>query len=502
MTQLSLVGVSKIFGNSKVVDNVSVTVEPGKVHVLLGENGAGKSTVIKMMSGIYQPDEGHIEIDGRIVTIPNVDAARKFGIAVIHQELNMVPGLSIMENLFLGNLPTKGGFIDKSIMKSKAREALQRIGLNEDVSTPMNELGVARQQMVEIAKALMQDASILILDEPTAALTRRECEQLFAIMDELKAKGVGMVFISHHLDEIPRVGDVVTVLRDGKYIDTIPASSPETELVRMMVGRNIDNQYPRVHSQLGDVMLKVDGLTRGDVVNGVSFEVRSGEVVGLSGLVGAGRTEVLRAIFGADNYDSGTVSVDGIEIPKASIAKTIAAGVGLVPEDRREQGLILEASVADNLGLPTMIPTAHLGFVDRAGQRKREKETANKLNIRMTSIDQKTGSLSGGNQQKAVFGKWTMAQVKVLLLDEPTRGVDVGARVEIYELINEVTANGGAVLMASSDLPEVLGMSDRVLVMSNGHLSGELLAGEATQEKVMSLAVSHMQEADEPTSNQ
>lgn len=303
-----------------------------------------------------------------------------------------------------------------------------------------------------------------------------------------------MVFISHHLDEIARVGDVVTVLRDGKYIDTIDAKAPESELVRLMVGRSIENQYPRVAQQPGKTLLEVKDLTRAGAIEHVSFDVHAGEVVGLAGLVGAGRTEVLRAVFGADSYDSGSVTVDGVELPKASIDKTIAAGVGLVPEDRRTQGLILEASVADNLGLATMVPTSKFGFADLKGQRDRENDTARKLRIRMANIDQTAGSLSGGNQQKIVFGKWSMANVKVLLLDEPTRGVDVGARVEIYELINEITANGGAVLMASSDLPEVLGMSDRVLVMSNGKLSGEMPASEATQERVMSLAVSHMNE--------
>ncbi|KFF30500.1 sugar ABC transporter ATP-binding protein [Bifidobacterium bombi] len=496
MTRLSLVGVSKIFGNSKVVDNVSVTVDPGKVHVLLGENGAGKSTVIKMMSGIYQPDEGHIEIDGEEVTIPNVDAARRLGIAVIHQELNMVGELSIMENLFLGNLPTKAGFVDRSTMRSKAIEALKMIGLDEDVSKPMKELGVARQQMVEIAKALMQNASILILDEPTAALTQNECQQLFSIIGQLKAKNVGMVFISHHLDEIPKVGDVVTVLRDGQYIDTVPASTPESELVKLMVGRNITNQYPRKAAERGRVLLKVDSLNRAGAIEDVSFEVHAGEVVGLAGLVGAGRTEVLRAIFGADSYDSGEVTVDGTRVAKNSIPQSIAAGVGLVPEDRHTQGLVLGASVADNLGMATMIPTAKFGFVNRSLQRNNEGETSRKLNIHMSDINQSVGSLSGGNQQKVVFGKWTMAHVKVLLLDEPTRGVDVGARVEIYELINEITAHGGAVLMASSDLPEVLGMSDRVLVMSGGRISGDMPVSEATQESVMSLAVSHMQDSD------
>lgn len=495
MTQLSLAGVSKKFGVTKVVDRVSITVEPGKVHVLLGENGAGKSTVIKMMSGIYQPDEGHIEIDGQQVRIPNVDAARKLGIAVIHQELNMVPQLSIMENLFLGNLPSSSGLVNKRAMKRKAKEALKLIQLDEDVSRPMGELGVARQQMVEIAKALMQDASILILDEPTAALTHRECEHLFGIMRDLKAKGVGMVFISHHLDELAKVGDIVTVLRDGQYIDTVPATTPEPELIKLMVGRNIEDQYPRQAQKPGKVLLKVDGLTRQGTMEDVSFELKAGEVVGMAGLVGAGRTEVIRAIFGADDYDSGSVAVEGKALPKNSINAAINAGVGLVPEDRRAQGLIAEAAVSENLGLPTMRSTARMGFVDRSGQKKREELTAEKLSIRMAGINQSAGSLSGGNQQKVVFGKWAMAQVKVLLLDEPTRGVDVGARVEIYELINQVTANGGAVLMASSDLPEVLGMSDRVIVMSNGKVSGSMIAAEADQQEVMALAVSHMDEA-------
>lgn len=494
MTRLSLSGVSKIFGNTKVVDNVSVDVEPGKVHVLLGENGAGKSTVIKMMSGIYQPDEGHIEIDGEVVKLPNVEAATAHGISVIHQELNMVPGLSVAENLFLGNLPIKGGFVDRRTMRRKAREALSLIGLDEDVDTPMGDLGVARQQMVEIAKALMQNSSILILDEPTAALTKKECEHLFDIMDDLKRKGVGMVFISHHLDEIAKVGDVVTVLRDGEYVATVDASTPEDELVRLMVGRSITNQFPHGDrpKHVGESMLHVEHLSREGALHDISFDVHAGEVVGLAGLVGAGRTEVIRAVFGADPYDSGLVSVGGKVLPKTCIAKSIGAGIGLVPEDRRTQGLILGASVAENLGLATMVPTSRAGFADRTGQRRREEDTARKLRIRMSGIDQDAGDLSGGNQQKVVFGKWHMAHVKVLLLDEPTRGVDVGARVEIYELINDVVANGGAVLLASSDLPEVLGMSDRILVMSGGRISGELPAGEATQEKVMALAVTHM----------
>ncbi|MBW3094085.1 sugar ABC transporter ATP-binding protein [Bifidobacterium sp. 64T4] len=502
MTRLSLIKVSKTFGGTKAVDRVSLAVEPGNVHVLLGENGAGKSTLIKMMSGIHQPDEGRIEIDDRTVRIPDTATARRLGIAVIHQELNLVPQLSVMENLFLGALPTKAGIIDRATMERRAQQAIKPIGLDVDVHTPIGELGVAQQQMTEIAKALMQEASILILDEPTAALSRKECDQLFAIMDDLKTQGVGMVYISHHLDEVARIGDKVTVLRDGRRVGTVPATTSEQELVKLMVGRNITNKFPRIARKPGGILLETSGLSRKGAIHGITLQVRAGEVVGLAGLVGAGRTETLRAIFGADTYDSGTVRVHGKTLPKQSIATSIAAGLGLVPENRRAQGLIPEASVADNLGLATMIPTARHGFIDRRGQRARETATARKLRIRMAGITQSVGSLSGGNQQKIVFGKWSMADVDILLLDEPTRGVDVGARVEIYDLINSITANGGCVLMASSDLPEVLGMSDRVLVMSEGRITGGLPAAEATQEKVMALAVSHMGAAEQGNGGQ
>lgn len=494
MTVLKLVDATKQFGGVTVVNKVSVAVEPGKVQVLLGENGAGKSTIIKMMSGVYQPDGGHVEIDGKTVTIPNVDAAKKFGIAVIHQELTLVPQLTVMENLYLGDLPTKGGLVDYAAMRKGAIAGLKRIGLKVDLNTPMGELGVATQQMIEIARALMQNASVLILDEPTAALTRDECEQLFTIVDQLKEQGVAMVFISHHLDEIARVGDSVTVLRDGNYIKTVPADTEEDELVKLMVGRDITNQYPRVAQEPGEVLLSVKHLTNSRLKD-VSFDVRAGEVVGLSGLVGAGRTETLRAIFGADKYESGSVEVEGKPLKKHSISAAIASGIGLVPEDRRAQGLIMGDAVSTNLGLASMIPTAHGGIVNQSWLSKNERDTAAQLRIRMANINQEAGSLSGGNQQKIVFGKWTIKGVKILLLDEPTRGVDVGARVEIYELINKITANGGAVLMASSDMPEVMGMSDRILVMSAGRISGEMPASEATQEKIMALAVTHLSSA-------
>lgn len=487
---LSLERVTKRFGPVTVIDDVTVHVRPGRVQVLLGENGAGKSTLIKMMSGIYQPDAGQVVVDDEPVTLGDVRAAEALGIATIHQELNLVPTMSVAENISLGRMPRRGGLLDRRVMRDTARAALERIGLDVDVDHLVGELGVARQQLVEIAKALSLDARILVLDEPTATLTRTETAQLFRVVDELRAADVAMVFISHHLDEIAEIGDSVSVLRDGHLIDEVPASTPEPELVRLMVGRDIDDQFPRRRGDgPGEVLLEVDGLTRAGVLEDVTFHARAGEVVGIAGLVGAGRTELLRSIAGADPYDSGSVLVEGRPLRRHDVPAAIRAGVGHVPEDRKTQGLVLGASVGENLGYATLAATARAGFVDRRGQRRRASEVAERLRIRMRDIDQDVADLSGGNQQKAVFGRWVLAGSRVLLLDEPTRGVDVGARVEIYDFVNAVTEAGGAVVMVSSDLPEVLGMSDRILVMSGGHLAGELDAQTATQDQVMSLAV-------------
>ncbi|WP_277212645.1 sugar ABC transporter ATP-binding protein [Isoptericola croceus] len=488
---LTLENVSKSFGPVRVIDDVTVHVRPGHVQVLLGENGAGKSTLIKMMSGIYQPDGGRILVDRKPVVLDGVRAAESHGIATIHQELNLVPTMSVAENVLMGRLPSRGGLLDKRAMRATARRALDRIGLDVDVDQPVGELGVARQQLVEIAKALSLDARMLILDEPTAALTHGEIDALFAVVQDLRADGVGMVFISHHLEEITRIGDDVSVLRDGSLVAEVPASTAEDELVRHMVGRDIADHHPRRREYTGpdDVLLDVQHLTRHGVVDDISFQVRAGEVVGIAGLVGAGRTELLRAVAGADPYDAGTVTVRGGTLPAKNVGRAIAAGVGHVPEDRKNQGLVLGASVNENIGYATLRSTARTGLVDRSGQRRRAQDVADRLRIRMRDIDQTARDLSGGNQQKIVFARWVLAGSQVLLLDEPTRGVDVGARVEIYEFINAITADGGAVVMVSSDLPEVLGMSDRILVMSGGHLAGELAAEDATQDRVMALAV-------------
>ena len=357
---------------------------------------------------------------------------------------------------------------------------------------PVGELGVAKQQLVEIAKALSMNARILILDEPTAALTGKEVDALFAVLEELKAKGVAMVFISHHLEELARIAETISVLRDGSFIAEVPADTDEDELVRLMVGREIENQYPReVPPEHGEALLEVSELTADGAFHDVTFTVHAGEVVGLAGLVGAGRTELIRAIAGADPYDSGTIRVGGTQLRSGDIRAAIRAGVGHIPEDRKSQALVLDASVGDNLGFATLYPTAKVGLADRSGQRRRAGDVAEKLRIRMADLSQPIRNLSGGNQQKAVFGRWVLAGSKVLLLDEPTRGVDVGAKVEIYNIINEVTAAGGAVLMASSDLPEVLGMSDRILVMSGGQLAGQL-PKDSTQDEVMAFAVSNV----------
>jgi ribose transport system ATP-binding protein len=482
-------GLRKAFPGVLALDGVDFGLRPGEVHVLLGENGAGKSTLIKTLSGAHRPDAGTMEMDGREVEIRTAQDAERLGIATIYQEFNLVPEMTVAENLFLGRQPRRFGLLDRRAMNAAARDLLAKVGVRADPDDRMAGLGIARSQMVEIAKALSLDARVLIMDEPTAVLTTGEVDRLFGIVARLREQGVAVVFITHHLEEIPRIGDRVTVLRDGRSVAEVPADTPRDELVRLMVGRSIGQQYPRERTEAGPPLLQVKGLTRDGVFEDVSFEVRAGEVVGLAGLVGAGRTEVARAIFGADRPDRGEVIVDGRSLPPGDVHAAMEAGVGLVPEDRKGQGLVLGADVQENLGLVTLGRFSRGGLVDRAGQRKDAGEIAGRLNVRMSGLRQEVRTLSGGNQQKVVIGKWLLADAKVLVLDEPTRGIDVGAKVEIYELINTLTASGHAVLMISSDLPEVLGMSDRVLVMARGRLAGELPAAEATQDAVMALAV-------------
>jgi ribose transport system ATP-binding protein len=499
---LRMEGVRKTFPGVVALDGVDFDLRRSEVHVLLGENGAGKSTLIKMLSGAHRPDGGRILVDGGPARIHGAQDAERLGIATIYQEFNLVPDLSVAENIFLGRQPRRFGVVNRTKMDEQAAGLLARVGVDVSPRTRVRDLGIARLQMVEIAKALSLNARVLIMDEPTAVLTTEEVDKLFRIVRTLRADGVGIVFITHHLEEIAALGDRVTVLRDGRSVTQVPAATDQDELVRLMVGRSIEQQYPRERpasisaggstgESTGESapLLKVSGLSRGGSFQDIGFEVRAGEVVGLAGLVGAGRTEVVRALFGADPYDTGTVEVAGAPLPRHDVVAAMDAGIGLVPEDRKGQGLVLDASVQENLGLVTLRGATRAGLVDRAGQRRAAERVAEQLAVRMAGLDQRVRTLSGGNQQKIVIGKWLLADSKVLILDEPTRGIDVGAKVEIYQLINELTASGHAVLMISSDLPEVLGMSDRVLVMAQGRIAGELTAREATQDAVMALAV-------------
>jgi ribose transport system ATP-binding protein len=486
---LEMRGITKRFPGVTALDSVDFELERGEVHVILGENGAGKSTLIKMLSGAYQPDEGEILLDGERVGISSATVAQGLGISTIYQEFNLVPQLTVAENIFLGRQPRRLGLVvNRRRMDSDARKLLERIAVRVDPRVLVSALGVAQRQMVEIAKALSLDARILIMDEPTASLSGQEVERLFEIVRGLKEDGVGVIFISHHLEEVAEIGDRVTVLRDGKFVDRVPARTVPSELVRMMVGRSIEDQFPRQRAELGDVLLEVKNLSREGVLHDISFQVRAGEVVGIAGIVGAGRTELARAIFGADAPDAGEVWVGGERIRRGNPRQAKQEGIGFITEDRQGQGIVPPLSVAENLNLASLGKSTSAGIVDRKEERRKAEKMIEDLGIRTPGPEQEVRYLSGGNQQKVVIGKWLLADSKVLIMDEPTRGIDVGARVEIYELMNELTEGGDGILMISSDLPEVLGISDRILVMSGGHITGELSTKEATQEKIMALA--------------
>jgi len=480
--------ITKRFPGVVALDKVDFELERGEVHVLLGENGAGKSTLVKMLAGAYRPDEGEILLDGEAASISSATDAQKLGISTIYQEFNLVPQFTVAENIFLGRQPRRFGFVDRRKMREEARKLLDRMKVLVDPDALVSNLGVAQRQMVEIAKALSLNARILIMDEPTASLSGQEVERLFEIVRGLKEEEVAMIFISHHLEEVSEIGDRVTVLRDGKVVDRVPASTKHSELVRMMVGRSVEAQFPRRRPELGEVLLEVKNLSREGVLEDVSFSLRAGEVVGVAGIVGAGRTELARAIFGADPGDAGEVWVERRRMERGDPREAKRRGMGFVTEDRQGQGIVPPLSVAENLGLASLKRNTHVGLVNRREQRKQARKMIEDLNIRTPGPEQEIRFLSGGNQQKTVIGKWLLADTKVLIMDEPTRGIDVGAKVEIYELMNELTENGAGILMISSDLPEVLGMSDRILVMSGGRITGELSVEEANGENVMELA--------------
>jgi len=489
---LSMEGISKSFPGVKALSEVSLTLHAGEVLALIGENGAGKSTLIKILAGAQAPDSGTIRIRGVPVAIRNPIDARRRGVAVIYQELNLVPTMTAVENIFLGCESARLGVVRKSDERERARMLFTRLGIVVDPDSPCRLLSVAQQQAVEIAKALAIDARILVMDEPTAPLTPREVDRLFDLIRELKTRGLGIIFISHRLNEVLAIADRVTVLRDGQHVVTCPVAGLTREpLIEWMVGRKLEQEFPPRQVALGPVRLDVNGLQRGDRVRNVSFTVRAGEVVGLTGLVGAGRTETARAIFGADRKDEGIIQLDGRPIAIRSPADAIRAGLCLLPEDRKSQGLIVSQSVLANFGLPNLAAFSRFSIVRRSWEKDAFGRFVTELGIKVADADASAQNLSGGNQQKVVLAKWLHRNCNVVIFDEPTRGIDVGAKYEIYQLINGLAAAGKAVLFISSELPEVLGMADRILVMREGRLTGEIAdARWATQEMILRLAVS------------
>jgi rhamnose transport system ATP-binding protein len=469
---------------------VTLELYAGEVHALAGENGAGKSTVVKTFAGVHRPDAGEILLDGEPVVFHGPADAQHAGVAVIYQEPTLFPDLSVAENIFMGRQPRTGlRRIDRRAMHAETAGLFKRLGVALDPQQPARGLSIADQQVVEIAKAISRDARVLIMDEPTAALTGQEVARLFAVTRTLQEQGCAVLFISHRLEEIFELCQRVTTLRDGTWISSEPvAGLGPDDLVRRMVGRELDALYPKQDVTPGDVALKVSRLTREGVFTDVSFEVRRGEIVALAGLVGAGRSEVARAIFGVDRWDAGDVEVDGRRLPPASPTAAMSAGLGLVPEDRRQQGLVMDMSIERNMGLTQLRSMRWGPLISRRAERDRARDWAVRLQLKYARLTDAVGVLSGGNQQKVVLAKWLATEPTVLIVDEPTRGIDVGTKAEVHRLLSDLAAQDLAVLMISSDLPEVLGMADRVLVMHEGRLVADIPRAEATEAGVMAAA--------------
>ncbi|MBM3808506.1 MAG: sugar ABC transporter ATP-binding protein [Acidimicrobiia bacterium] len=489
---LTMAGIRKSFPGVVALDGVDLTLQAGEVHVLLGENGAGKSTLMKILAGAYRRDAGEILMQGRPVDIAGPRDARALGIRVIHQELSLVPSLSVAENIFLGAAPSRFGVIDWASLRARAIRLLSDLGVAIDPDAPVNRLALPQRQMVEIAKALadQQSASVLVMDEPTSALTSREVDVLFGLIERLAKRGVAIVYITHRLDEVYRIGHRVTVLRDGRNVSTAMLGDTSVSgLVSMMANRDLADHYPKQPAPIGNELLRAEGLGRAGVLEDISFSIRAGEIVGMAGLMGAGRTDVARAITGADRVDRGRLFVRGRAVSFRAPADAIREGIGLLPEDRKAHGLVALLNVARNIALPQSRKVAGpAGIVPRRAEAALAAPVIRDLRIKATP-DQQTRQLSGGNQQKVVLGKWVAGDARIFVFDEPTRGVDIGAKVEIYQLMNRLTAAGAGILMISSELPELLGMSDRILVMHRGRIQAEFTAAAATQERVLSAAL-------------
>ena len=487
---LKMSGIRKAFPGVQAISSGSFELFEGEIHALVGENGAGKSTLIKILAGVHQADSGEMNLFGNKATFDSPIEAQKAGIATIYQEFSLIPALQVHANLFLGRENARIGFIDSAYEKRAANALFEKLGVKINPELLVADLSIAHQQLVEIARALISDAKILIMDEPTAALAPREVDNLFRILGELREKGIGIIFISHRIDEIFLIAGRVTVMRDGKTIGTWRTSDIlRKELIVQMVGRPIEEEYPRVPKKIGEICFETRGL-RGGKINDISFSVRQGEVLGIAGLMGAGRTEAARLIFGADPKEDGQIILDSKILEVKSPRDAIREGICLLTEDRKLQGLILKASIKENFGLPNIAAWSKLGFINKDKELSRFFYRVDKLNIRVAGPDQRTEDLSGGNQQKLLVARWLETNFKVIIFDEPTRGIDVGAKYEMYLLINELASQGKAVIVISSDLLEILGISDRIIVMRAGAITGEIVdATRATQEDVMVLAV-------------
>jgi inositol transport system ATP-binding protein len=483
-------GISKAFPGVQALDNVELKVRPGTVHALMGENGAGKSTLMKILIGLYQEDEGTIKLDGQLVKIPNTSAGLALGVSMIHQELSPVPERNVAENIYLGREITgKFGLVSQRTMRQAAQELFDRWGIQINPRSKMKELSIAQTQMVEIAKAISYDSRIIIMDEPTSAITEVEVEHLFRIIRALRTEGTSIIYITHKMDEVFQIADDVTVYRDGKWVATKPASELDHDkLITLMVGRELTNLFPKLEAEIGEVVLEVKGLNRGDVVKDVSFNVRRGEILGFAGLMGAGRTEVLETVFGVEKADSGEIIVEGKPVRVASPDDAIAAGMGLLTEDRKLTGIMPILSVRDNMVMAAAPKYSPSGFLDFAQINKDCAEQVKALSIKTPSLKQAIGNLSGGNQQKVLISRWLLTSPEILMIDEPTRGIDVGAKSEIHKLMSQLAQQGKAIIMVSSEMPEVLGMSDRIVVMHEGKVSGIVDRADATQEVIMQLA--------------
>ncbi len=489
---LALSGIEKSFPGVKALRGVEFTLHPGEVHALMGENGAGKSTLMKIITGVYQPDAGEMKVDGQSVSVPDPRAAQALGISIIHQELFLMNHLTAAQNIFIGREPRRGFgfFVDEGKMRADAAALFARMKVDIDPDVEVGTLTVARQQLVEIAKALSFNSRVLIMDEPTSALNETEVEHLFAIIEDLKRQGVGIVYITHKMDEVKRIADRVTIMRDGQYIDTLPAATTDmATIISLMVGRELADST-RAEGRAGeDVVLSVKGLNRGKVIRNVSFALKRGEILGFAGLMGAGRTEVARAIFGADPIDGGEIEIHGRREVIASPREAVRLGLAYLSEDRKHFGLVTGMSVGDNITMASWPRFLKGGFfMDDGRMRAASRDYVERLRVKTPSIFQETKLLSGGNQQKVVIAKWLLRDCDILIFDEPTRGIDIGAKAEIYRLLQGLADQGKAIIVISSELPEVLRLSHRILVMCEGRITGELDGRTATQESIMHLA--------------